>query len=282
MNKYLSIVCICFLILAIQVGCQKSEKKDSSDTKSESDTTSSIATQSADPPSITFKMKLWEKGIDFYARGNEPSWALDIDFDQGIKFTTMDGMNIETAIPDVDKAQDENIIRVRAEIDPGDIVITIREESCTDNMSGEAFKNKVEVILNPEGDGNYRIFKGCGQYVPDYSLHDIWVLTTVNGESLDPERFPDKGSPTFEFYVEEGRVSGHAGCNNFNGSFFIAEKNVIHFEPFAMTRMMCADMEIEDLVSKALPGKRMKYVIKDMRLTLTGYDGTELVFKKVD
>lgn len=264
------------------MGCQKSEKKDSSDIKSESDTANPIATQSSDPPSITFKMKLWEKGIDFYARGNEPSWSVDIDMDNGIKFTTLEGISIETGIPDIDKAQDENIIRIRAEIDPGDIVITIHEENCTDNMSGEVFKNKVVVILNPEGDDNYQILEGCGQYVPDYSLHDIWVLTSINGEPLERDRFPEKGSPTFEFYAEEGRVSGHAGCNNFNGSFFVAEKNVIHFEPFAMTRMMCEDMEIEDLVSNAVAGRRMKYEIRDMHLTLTGYDETELVFKKVD
>lgn len=282
MQKHLSITWTYVFLFVITVGCQQSTKIDSSEEVNVADQIEPSAAQVSDQPNLSFKMKLWERGIDFYSRGNEPSWALDIDFDQGIKFTTLDDISIKTAIPDVDKAEDDNITRIRAKIDPGDIVITIREEGCTDNMSGEAFKNKVTVVLNSEGDENYQIFEGCGQYVPDYSLHDIWVLTTINGESLEPDRFPDKGSPTFEFYAEEGRVSGHAGCNNFNGSFYVAEKNVIHFEPMAMTRMMCADMEIENLIEKSVAGKRLKYEIKNMHLTLEGYDGTVLVFKKVD
>jgi heat shock protein HslJ len=282
MQKHLSIIRTYVFLLVITVGCQPSTKIDSSEEVNVADQIEPSVTQVNDQPNLSFKMKLWEKEVDFYARGNEPSWALDIDFDQGIKFTTLDEINIETAISDVDKAEDNNITRIRAKIDSGDIVITVSEENCTDNMSGEAFKNKVTVVLNPEGNENYRIFEGCGQYVPDYSLHDIWVLTTINGEPLDPDRFPDKGSPTFEFYAEEGRVSGHAGCNNFNGSFYVADMNVLHFEPFAMTRMMCADMEIENLIEKSVAGRRLKYEIKDVHLTLEGYDSTVLVFKKVD
>ena len=38
---------------------------------------------------VDFQMKLWQKGVDFYARGNEPSWSLDMDFGQGFYFKTL-------------------------------------------------------------------------------------------------------------------------------------------------------------------------------------------------
>jgi len=265
--------------------CNQSKKTGETDEEDQSSqlATPQVTEASADePPSMTFKMKLWEKGVDFYARGNEPSWAVDIDMNKGIKYTTMDGLIIETLSYQLDKAHDENITRISGGADSGDLIITISEEECSDSMSDEKFRNKVVVEIKLDGESEYKTYKGCGQYVPDYSLHDIWELVEANGESFDASRFPDKGSPTFEFYVEEGRVSGHAGCNNFNGGFFRAENDVLHFEPFAMTRMMCPDMELEDLVSKSVAGRRMKYEIKDLKLTMTGYDGTVLVFQKVD
>jgi heat shock protein HslJ/uncharacterized membrane protein len=235
-----------------------------------------------DPPSMTFKMKLWEKGIDFYARGNEPSWAVDIDLENGMKFTTMDGLTIETNSVEINKTHGADIIRISGGTESTELVIDITEQVCSDTMSDEKFRYAVEMDVKLEGESDYKTFQGCGQYVPDYSLHDIWVLVEANGDAIDSNRFPDKGSPTFEFFVEEGRISGHAGCNNFNGGFYRAEENVLHFEPFVMTRMMCQDMELENLIEKSVAGRRMKYEIKDLKLTLSGYDNTILVFEKIE
>jgi len=41
-------------------------------------------------------------------------------------------------------------------------------------------------------------------------------------------------------------------------------------------------MEIENLLISNLFDKRMKYLKENMKLRLTGYDGTELIFKKID
>jgi len=49
-----------------------------------------------------------------------------------------------------------------------------------------------------------------------------------------------------------------------------------------MTRMMCQDMELENLIEKSVAGRRMKYEIKDLKLTLSGYDNTILVFEKIE
>lgn len=41
-------------------------------------------------------------------------------------------------------------------------------------------------------------------------------------------------------------------------------------------------MTIEQILREKVFGKRIKYTTKDMYLHLTGYDGTEFRFKKVD
>ena len=270
-------------ISACTLGCNRTEKKNNIEAENSANDNEKIASTLQDePPSISFKMKLWQKGIDFYARGNEPSWAVDIDIDKGIKFSNMDGLIIETTSLKIHRAADAMVTRISGGGDSGEIIVSINEEGCSDTMSDEKFRNSVNVEIRKRGDSKSDTYTGCGQYVPDYSLHDIWVLIEANSKKINADRFPEKGNPTFEFYVEEGRISGHAGCNNINGRFYRVGKDILHFEPFAMTRMMCPDMELEDLVAKSVSGRRMKYEIKNLELILTGYDQTELIFKKID
>ncbi len=283
MKNILILITYFLFISAFTLGCNRVEKKNSTETENSKTDNKEIASTSQDEPaSISFKMKLWQQGIDFYVRGNEPSWAVDIDMENGIKFSNLDGLIIETTSLKIHQAADATVTRISGGGDSGEIIVTITEEECRDMMSDEKFRNSVKVEIKREGEDEYGSFIGCGQYVPDYRLHDIWVLVEANGNEINSDRFPEKGSPTFEFYVEEGRVSGHAGCNNINGTFYRAGKDILHFEPFAMTRMMCPDMELEDLIAKTVAGKSMKYEIKNFELNLTGYDGTNLIFKKID
>jgi len=283
MKNLLILIIYILYISVFTVRCNLAEKKKNTEAgNSEISNEAGTSISQNEPQSITFKMKLWQQGIDFYARGNEPSWAVDIDMKNGIKFSNLDGLVIETESLNVHQAADVMVTRISGGSDLGEIIVIINEEDCNDTMSDEKFRNSVNVEIETGGDNKSEIYTGCGQYVPDYSLHDIWVLVEANGKKINPDRFPEKGIPTFEFYAEEGRISGHAGCNNINGSFYRAGKDILHFEPFAMTRMMCPDKEIEDLIAQSVAGKRMKYEIKDLKLMLMGYDGTELIFKKID
>jgi heat shock protein HslJ/uncharacterized membrane protein len=272
-----------FLIISLfTFSCNGVEKKNESEaTNSEISKETVKPLPHNEPQSITFKMKLWQEGIDFYARGNEPSWAVDIDMDKGIKFSNLDGIVMETTSLDVHQAADAMITRFSGDVESSEIFVTVTEEECNDTMADQRFRNSVKVEIKKEG-GESEVYNGCGQYVPDYGLHDIWVLIEANGQVIDDNMLNEKGRPTFEFYVEEGRISGHAGCNNINGSFYRAGNDVLHFEPMAMTRMMCSEMELEDLIAQSVAGKRMKYEVKDLILTLRGYDDTELIFKKID
>ncbi|CAN0490355.1 unnamed protein product, partial [Scytosiphon promiscuus] len=200
-------------------------------------------------------MKKWEKGIDFYAMGNEPSWAVDIDFEKGIKFHTMDGMEFNSTHVNPIKAQDANVSRIAAETEAGSIIITITEGDCNDTMSENAFRNKVRVEVKSSKEEDYTTFEGCGNYVPDYRLHDIWVLEGLNGKTLKADDFPKKELPRFELFVKEERLTGNAGCNTMNGSFYVAEKGILHFGNMATTLMACENMEVESVLGKALSNR---------------------------
>lgn len=222
-------------------------------------------------------MVMEDMETDFSAHGNEPYWTLKVDFENVITFKTMDEMEIRAAVLQVGQVQDSKLIRFKGEEGTTSLIVTVGEESCSDGMSDEIFRNKVRVDLKNEGDENYTTYEGCGNYLIDYRLHDIWVLTHINNkpiESVDE-------SPTFEFYSKEEKMMGNMGCNEFNGTFYRSGKNELRIGELALTRKMCPDMSTEQVLSR-LSGKRVKYAIEDLNLTLTEYDGTSLTFKKVD
>ncbi|MDW7691136.1 META domain-containing protein [Flammeovirgaceae bacterium SG7u.111] len=262
-----------FIALFIASCSQSQQKKE---TPAEANTAPLKADSTQIPPSMT--------GIElaFKAQGNEPFWNVTMDFEKEIVFKTMDGLELHFPAVKGNKAQDAPVTRYAAETETARIVITIKGEECSDTMADTTYRNSVRVELKQGEETEYTTYEGCGNFQPDYKLHDIWVMIEANGDTLDPKDFERKGLPMFEFYSKEERLSGHAGCNHFNGSFYVAEPGVLQIGMGASTQMMCPNMTIENLVNQKLFGKRMKYKVANLRLTLTGYDGSSFVFKKVD
>lgn len=278
---------IVFLVVsAFVLGSCSNSSKDSKGVEAKqllhSPIESSLMIYSTTEQNDDFQMKLWKKGIDFYARGNEPFWALDMDFDKGFYFKTLNGIEINTQPVEATKAMDANVVRYFAETESGTLIISILEEECNDTMSDEVFPNKIKIEFKSSNEEVFQIHEGCGRYVADYGLHDIWVLTHLNGKNLQSGDNGGKRLPMFEFYARDGKVLGNTGCNDLKGNYFIAEYGVIQFGELAITRKSCPDMKAENTLVKSVSGKRMKYVREDLNLKLTGSDGSELIFKKID
>lgn len=84
-------------------------------------------------------------GVDFYARGNEPNWTLEIDLEKSMSFTTMDDIKLSTPAVEGIKAQDSDVTLFRAKTEKGELIVTVIKDNCEDNMSGEKFSYKVRV-----------------------------------------------------------------------------------------------------------------------------------------
>jgi Heat shock protein len=89
----------------------------------------------------------------------------------------------------------------------------------------------------------------CGQKkVVVSQLDGRWTLTALQGEAIEMNN-----TPFFEFNLNENRVSGKAGCNNFNSQIKLDESDAsaIRFTMPATTMMACPDMEKESKVLRA-------------------------------
>lgn len=227
-----------------------------------------------------FLYNLWSQGIDFYARGNEPFWSLDMDFDKRFQFTVLNGLSLKTPPTKGVPAQNARVTRYRAVTESGELIISASGKPCTDTLSGEHFGYTVKVYAKLASDKAYPIFTGCGDYVPDMRLTDIWVVEQVEDIKLQPGSFM-KGLPTLELSARERRLSGHDGCNQIGGAFS-TQGNTIHFKHLFGTKMFCPAPEGTPDIGALLADKAYEFEFGNNRLYLKMNNKIILTLKHVD
>ncbi len=229
---------------------------------------------------MTILQKKNVKGIDFFAFGNEPSWSLDMDFEKMIHFKDLDGIDFTAPAVEGIKAMDANDVRYRSVTDSGEIIVEIHQTPCSDSMAGDKFDYSVTIDYKRTGDSDYKTFKGCGTYVPDFRLHDIWAIIEVDGKKIDASSFKEK-APMMEINITNNTVSGSNGCNNFSGGVRTENGKVI-FTPLASTLRACIDnQEISSKISTVLSGNTLNYKFEN-NLVLYKNGIRVMVLKHID
>lgn len=216
----------------------------------------------------------FEEGIDFIASGTEPFWGLEIDLDQFMRFATLGGDSIKTPPAAGEPMAAANAIRYQAQTAACTLRVVVFNQPCTNGISGEELPKKVEVTLNDKR------YSGCGRYLYDYRLHDIWVLERINGQPVTPADYA-RGLPQLEFLPAQQKVIGHTGCNSLNGSMEVQGKR-IYFGRLATTRMACPDNGFEGRYVQSLENKLHRYAIEEGRLHLYVSTDTRYQYRKVD
>ncbi|RME95057.1 MAG: META domain-containing protein [Bacteroidetes bacterium] len=111
----------------------------------------------------------------------------------------------------------------------------------------------------------------------DQRLHDIWLLTTLNGKELDIH----SPRPQLELFPEEGRISGQGSCNRIFGQMTATAKS-INFSQIGTTKKHCGEwMEREAQFIQELE-RAERYLIKDGELLVFWGDLLTMSFTRVD
>lgn len=105
---------------------------------------------------------VWEeartRGADFRATGNEPPWRLEMFKRSRARFITdYDEVVYEFGSPETYEASVENATALRYTNDDHELIVEIRNELCSDSMSGARGGAAVIVILSGQR------FVGCGR-----------------------------------------------------------------------------------------------------------------------
>lgn len=222
----------------------------------------------------------YKNGIDFYASGNEPFWSLNMDFSKNFQFKNLDGFEMNVPPVKAVHAMDANVLRYRSVEISGEMVIQIIKEKCQDTMADEEYNYSVSVDIKMKEDNDYKTFNGCGNYIPDYRLHNIWVVKQVNGNLINKEDFKSK-IPQLELKPFENKISGNDGCNGFFGEIEVIN-DIIVFGNIAGTMMACPNMDLSSQITKTIGGNELNYTIIKNQLILKK-DGKEvMVLERVD
>ncbi len=257
MKKVLSILLLSFLM----IGCK---------------TTANKETAGADSTSST------EEDLKYYFKGtgNEPFWGIKMGNDE-IVFTSLIPGKEKIIFPAVDaiRAMDANVKMYKVSNETSSAAITIQQLDCQDSMSGAISPYSVKVEIKNNSELEAKKLSGCGKYLTDYRLHDIWVLEELNGYKVFATDF-QKEMPRIEINSTENRFSGYGGCNTISGSIFY-EKDLLRFTKVISTLMACPQGNKEGEFTKALQSTTT-YSIGNNQLTLSNPSGKLLFFKKVD
>ena len=236
----------------------------------------SVAVKNSNMKETTSKTTSDEEDLTVYfkATGNEPFWGLKIGKDKTVFTSLIEGMeSISFKSVEPIRAMDANVKMYKLNNGKTSATVTIQQFECQDSMSGEKSPYTVKVEINGKA------LNGCGKYITDYRLHDIWVLEELNGKKVSITDF-QRELPRIEIHAAENRFMGFGGCNSISGSIFY-EKDLLRFSNMISTLMACAPGNKEDEFTKALQSTTT-YTVGNNRLTLSNPSGKLLVFKKVD
>ncbi len=212
--------------------------------------------------------------IYFTASGLSPEWTLDIAADRIRLQTGGDTLNTPHTVPD--RAMDANVKRYRPMTEATEMNVEIRQGPC-ESESGISRPYSVQVKYKHTGESKYTTLSGCGAYVMEYRLHDIWALESLNGDVITLAEGLER--PYFEIDSRKSAFMGSTSCNQMRGTLFF-EPGLLRFNEVLTTRKMCpGGLEAEFL--KTLQST-IHYKLENGRLTLTNPSGAELVFRKVD
>jgi uncharacterized membrane protein/uncharacterized lipoprotein YbaY len=202
----------------------------------------------------------------FRAHGNEPFWALEITRTT-LTFRTPEGQPITLPSPRPELAGGSR--RYAARGDGHDLVATVTDRACTDDMSGMPYPSTVTVAL----DG--RDYRGCGGDPAALLQGKEWVVEDVNRAGII-----DRSRLTLNFSADN-RIFGRAGCNTYNGRYTLTGESLTVASPVT-TLKACAEslMQQEDRFLKVLADVRRFEITERGALVLHTDDGGSITARR--
>ncbi|NMT63066.1 META domain-containing protein [Marinobacter orientalis] len=112
---------------------------------------------------------------------------------------------------------------------------------------------------------------GDGDVVAMPLTNTYWQLVSVAGQPV-PES--DTEQKAHILFLDDGRVSGFSGCNQYMGDYRVRDENLL-FDSMSSTRRACPDSQTEELLFAAL-AKTVGVNLEGIELRLLGESGEEL------
>ena len=172
------------------------------------------------------------------------------------------------------------MIQYRLETEKLIIHIDILREECINSMSGHKSPYVAKISYRLTSEEGLKSVDGCGQFMTDYRLHDIWALESLEGFELDHNEMGEK-LPSLEINAHENSFTGFTGCNRMNGQLGYRHR-MIRFQRIATTRRYCPDSSLIETTLLEYLKQWNSYTIANNRLILKRGNRETAIFRKID
>ncbi len=234
---------------------------------------SSLAEQSGYSARVLeFRREKRAQGVTFMASGEEPFWGVELRQNE-VWFRRLAEKDTLIKLSSPTITEESNDQGSYTRIAAAELEVLIRKDSCASTMSDETFPYRVEVRWQNE------TYRGCGYYLYDDRIQDIWVLERLHDEAMGLSDFPD-GLPYLEIHPVDGRISGFGGCNRYHGTANVRASQV-EFGPVAATKKYCGNTNRETSYFQALQGT-YEYQLDQGKLVFSQQGRAIMVFRKAD
>ncbi len=210
--------------------------------------------------------RLLEKGVSFFAYGQEPFWNLEIYDGKEMRFEGMNNQSFVHPIKNI-LPTDSQTYFLTYNTPNGKFNLMLLHQPCFDAVSREKHQIRVAALY-----GNDTL-SGCGINIYDKRINGKWTLIKINRKAI----LSQLGSniPFIEINGEQSTVSGGTGCNRFNGKF-VLRKYKIHMGSISTTKIACTNaMEFAFL---SVFNNLDSYQINNNSLLLTNKEGVTCEF----
>lgn len=199
--------------------------------------------------SIDEKVLFWNKGIEamlsmadfewptcarvsedvlalfpFHAQGNEPGWTLSANVDEVVLDWNYGQQHLVMTYPELDLTHSGFVLHSETNVPL--LKVNVLHSLCRDSMSGRPYPQHVELYY-----GDLHL-SGCGGDSYALLTGKEWMVEDIGAQGLI-----DFTRVTLQF-DSEGRLSGHAGCNQYTTAYEFNEQLDIA-DPIT-TRKSCA------------------------------------------
>lgn len=197
--------------------------------------------------------------------GNEPAWSIDIGTEQITLNTAGGAERVVVDTPEPSFSGTDIVLRDSA----AGLEVRIVREVCRDTMTG--MPHPFGLVVTYDGER----LEGCGGAPVDLLTGGTWQVEDIGGAGII-----DFSRATLLF-TSEGRVSGRATCNEYNGSYTLTGEG-LSFGQMATTLRICdeAQMNQEAAFLAALAAVTRFDVDRTGALLLIGAGGETLILAR--
>jgi heat shock protein HslJ len=214
-------------------------------------------------------IKKQESGIDFFATGNNPvSWILELDFESRFTFMPSGSQQLITVPSPATRQTNPGADLYLSQTDSGTMKVLVYDEPCSNEKS-----QQVTVTINN------KYYTGCGKYLYDYRLNDVWVLQYI--DNMEPEQQDYKKLPRLQFDLSKKTMTGYDGCGSINSAITV-NGNHIKFAAFANSKQSCSENKTTKLFTTMLSNHTVDYKIDNGRLFIYLINDSKLTFTKAE